>query len=226
MTQTNIKLKANIFGNKGEYIKGVLSLAIKYADNKTIKELLSEVDYCPDICYETLLNTIQSNNLDIINTILEKKVLSNQAKINLFVKAARYSSKEIIEILIKQDGVSINLQNEYGETALHNAIFNTEEIFHYLLNLDGANVNTKDNDGDTVLHFAMKDISSSHDNLAVLLRDRTLNINPKNDNGHTPVSLAIGDLHNYPAILNALIDRGADLNTPESSCIANWTLLM
>ena len=87
-------------------------------------------------------------------------------------------------------------------------------------------MNTKDNDGDTVLHFAMKDISSSHDNLAVLLRDRTLNINPKNDNGHTPVSLAIGDLHNYPAILNALIDRGAYLNTPESSCIANWTLLM
>ena len=64
---------------------------------------------------------------------------------------------EVIKAILKQDPACINLQNEYGETALHFAVGNhhSPKEIELLLQL-GSNITLRDNEGNTALDIAIE----------------------------------------------------------------------
>jgi len=55
-------------------------------------------------------------------------------------------------------GVDVNAQNSFGETPVHQAVFNQslKTVMLDLLRKEGANLNIPSNKGETPLHYAVR----------------------------------------------------------------------
>jgi len=119
------------------------------------------------------------------------------------LQVAIYSQwSEGIKLLIRRENV--NIQNIYGNTALHLAVsYKLYDVVKPLLDA-GAKVNIKNNNGNTALHSAIyKSLSYQMYDVVKLLLKNGAKINIKNNKEETP--LYIAREYKYTRIIELLI---------------------
>jgi ankyrin repeat protein len=171
------------------------------------------------------------------------KALKNGANVNrsndtgstVLHIASFYGHEEIMKILLKQDGIDMNVVNNDGSTALMIAIAKDDKkitenhISTVKLLLDkGVDVNVVNKDGSTALTFAIteghisivkllldKGIDVNARYMGKLLNKRTddLNVNANYKNGYT--ALLIASEKGHIIIVNMLLKRGADVEAKD-----------
>jgi ankyrin repeat protein len=117
------------------------------------------------------------------------------------IKAVIARDFDRLKDLVENQGVDVNQQDKYGDTALHACVKN-DEFVSYLLS-KGASPNIQNNSGSTVLHKAA--LSATPETVSVLLAakaDPTI----KNIAGYLPEQLTF-DVATFTKLL------GADLQT-------------
>jgi len=124
--------------------------------------------------------------------------------------AIRGNNIEIIDLFLNA-GVKINNNVwPHDDTPLNLAIYeNKPDIVNFLID-KGANINQKRGRVRYPLYAA---IFKNIPDIVKLLIDKGANINQKDDeNGSTPLHLALTTSFGNPDIVNLLIDKGADIN--------------
>lgn len=121
-----------------------------------------------------------------------------------------------IKLLLSR-GININLQNSYGESALHTVVSysdmskNSEGVLQLILASDVV-VDIRDSNSKTPLHYAA---SRGKGKLGIQLLNAGANPRLRDAKGRTPLHGAVahfkGDLH----FLEALFKRGADVNAAD-----------
>jgi ankyrin repeat protein len=154
--------------------------------------------------------------------------------------AAVRADKEIIELLIKK-GAQVETKIKGGKTPLFNSAMGGNIGAAEVLLANGANVNARDDSNDTALHLAIRVNNMIHYTttksgfeverlLVELLLANGADVNARNNRQYTPLFEAIDmglsyklsrmtpDLKNqYKAILQTLLENGADANIREKS---------
>ena len=111
------------------------------------------------------------------------------------------------------DGADVNVQDEYGLTALMQASNYGKgytEIVKLLLD-HGADVNMTSN-GDTALMFAS---TNDHTEIVRILLDHGADINVQDKYGQTALMQASGEECGHTEIVKLLLDHGADINVQD-----------
>jgi ankyrin repeat protein len=143
------------------------------------------------------------NNEELDMNAQAKTVLAN------LMSAARYGQNGDIDSLLS-NGVSVNLQDEYGKTAIMWAAeYGQEETIKILLEW-GANLNEqKTKAGLTALMLASR---NGHTKIVQILADRgaDIDLNIRDLKGYTALMWAAW--YGNEAIVQALVTKGADLN--------------
>lgn len=129
--------------------------------------------------------------------------------------AINYNAKGAIEVLLRQNGINLELANAGGNTPLMIAIAKQNPIIVDLLIKRGANAETiNPNNGQTALHVAaLKNIKSIQ--IALALIAENADINSIDADGNTPLHIAAknGNVH----ICQLLIVEGANKNAINNS---------
>jgi len=172
----------------------------------------------------SLLATIDTGNLKKIERALKKCIdvqddwVKNLAWYNL---VKHYPNKindiEPIGILLDKYGLDINIQDQYGKTALHWASLHGKwEIVPILINL-GAWVNVCDDHDYTPLIEASRARSFANEEDCVKVIECLIKagakLNKKDKNGNTALMNAASALEMNIKIINLLIQNGADMNS-------------
>lgn len=108
-------------------------------------------------------------------------------KAGLLHSAAQSNNTDVLNSLVVE-GVSLNILNQYGQSALHQAaLYNASQAVQILLNSDEVLVDLADSDGNTPLHDA-----ALRGNVTVihLLLQNGADANRKNKRGETPLFIA------------------------------------
>jgi ankyrin repeat protein len=122
---------------------------------------------------------------------------------------------EILERDFFNNGLSINYQDEYEDSILHNAVkYKKIEIVEYLLE-NGADVNIEENDGQTPLFNAAIHNNDGDMTITKLLLKKGANINHKDNDGKTPLILA-STYGNIEFVKILLKEENLDLNVRNS----------
>lgn len=136
-----------------------------------------------------------NKNAKVVKYLLEDKnsTLSPDNKTRAMFIASEYSTKEIVSIFL-ENGIDLNVKNQYNYTPLLAAArYNNKEVVKFLLE-KGADINAQDIVCDTALHIASK---QGHKEIAVMLIEKGTDINAKNENGKTPLDLAHGETRKF-----------------------------
>ncbi|KAM0434692.1 hypothetical protein ACHAPT_003791, partial [Fusarium lateritium] len=141
-------------------------------------------------------------------------VPSSQQRINALHLAAKHGMYHLVRYLHRKHHIDIDLQDEWGNTALAYAMESSENlrVIQYLIS-EGADLDLTDDGGLSPLHRAvtLPDALEAKPVVAALI-DAGANINMLSDNGEeTPATLAIR-FAQIP-LLEVLVDAGA-LVTP------------
>ncbi|KAK2028623.1 ankyrin [Colletotrichum zoysiae] len=105
---------------------------------------------------------------------------------------------------------NINLQNEFGETALHLAVRSGEVEMVHLLLRHGANTNIQDKRGDAAIHVALGE--SGCPTVQLLLK-YDANLHLQNHAGDMAIHIA-SRIENI-SVLESLIQQGGDINAKD-----------
>lgn len=103
-----------------------------------------------------------------------------------FMIAALANNIEKMNLLLNK-GANINATDKEGKTALHIASFTNPKLIKQLIDA-GADLNLKDKDGNTAMHLAAS--WGRLDSIKILLENK-ININAINNDGYTPLGLAL-----------------------------------
>ena len=126
-------------------------------------------------------------------------------------RAAYYGYNNIVDMLIHTPHVNVNLRNEYGQTPLYVAVDRGREQSARLLIDAGADIKISNHKQRTALHLAA---SNGHSSIVgELIKVPHLNLNVRNENGQTPLHVAV--INGMVASARLLIDAGADINIPD-----------
>lgn len=165
---------------------------------------------------EQLVEATKNGNVAVVSAILDNTTINIDKRYahrnTLLMIAADNGQLAVVhELLVR--GADVNLKNDEGKTALHNALVkNNAPIVERLIAEPTIDINKVNNHGSTPLLSGM--ISESIDAVAVLLTpqmiERGLNINVANNDGETPLKVAID--HSNLALLNTLLEFGAYIN--------------
>jgi ankyrin repeat protein len=124
----------------------------------------------------------------------------------VFDAIREHDASELLRLLSK--GVDLELQNEYGRTALSQAVVLRFPDLVKIILQHKPNLNVYDEDGNTPLTLAAR---GDQPPIVSMLLDAGADVNSKNsETGDTPLMNACsgGSL----AIVELLIERGADVN--------------
>ena len=169
---------------------------------------------------EPLTWAIEYNNIELFNILLSAGVDVNigifdgfsgdlPPKSSQLIFASLLNRTEIVKLLLAVPGIDINLQNEYGDSALIIACKEgNSEIIKLLLTAPGINVNLQNKDGDSALIITCR--KGNAEIVKLLLADPKIYINLQNINGDT--ALAESTVKNNLNIVNILLINGADIN--------------
>lgn len=174
------------------------------------------------------------NSLDKVNNqqiALVNYLIKHGAKINSNIQNGnalehtlllhQVKSVELAKVIIN-NGIDINTKDEYGNTALHAAVFNKNYKLVDFLTQNGADVNALNNEQKAPLYIAI-DIghpnSQYNTKIAKLLINRGASISIRHPVGNLSiVHLAASDKD----FMKFLLDKGADINAKNSD---GWTPL-
>jgi uncharacterized protein len=215
-----------------------LMMAVRAGKNKAVETLLE----CDDIDLkepeEMAIVLLQwahaQNNQSIISTLYDKlydqlefegmsKITEdlqdnlNTIKPMLLYEAVKEGHADMVELLVKQ-GVSISYMGENNQTILHAALKSggfsgcNPDMLRLLTSTDNISsiINKTDEQGQTPLHIAAE---KGRFDLVSILFELNPNVNKVNNNGATPLGLAIksfGDNETIEKIVASLIEKGAN----------------
>merc|ERR1712130_621812 len=111
--------------------------------------------------------------------------------------AVRNNHKSVVELLVKAPNIDVNLKDDLGRCALHQALGkNWRKVtndkygaFKPLLNVPNIDVNSVDNNGYTPLHTVVE--ANNIRDLMVLLNVPSIDVNSVTDSGWTVFHLAV-----------------------------------
>ena len=132
--------------------------------------------------------------------------------------AALHGHSFIVDALIKAPNINLNVRNAHGQTPLHLASMSGREQSARLLINAGADINISDNGQWTALHRAAFNGHSFI--VGELIKAPHVHLNVRNENGHTPLHVAV--MSDITLSARLLIDAGADINISDNG---QWTAL-
>jgi ankyrin repeat protein len=124
-------------------------------------------------------------------------------------KALHYATEPSLIRLLAEYGADLDMRNDEGRTALHEAVLNPNPEKAYLLLKLGADVDARDQKGRGPLHYS---VDYSDTIFCRLLLDMGANINLQSDLGWTAMHRAVY-LQNAPAVKLMLEERGVRATT-------------
>jgi ankyrin repeat protein len=106
--------------------------------------------------------------------------------INNYTESSNYLAKKILQ----KKGIDVNIQDKFGQTALHWAIIrNNKEIVKLLLGKENIDVNIQNKNGKTALYWAIK--NNNTEIVKLLLEKEDIDVNIQYENGKTALYWAI-----------------------------------
>jgi ankyrin repeat protein len=111
--------------------------------------------------------------------------------------------------------VSVNRQSKSKATPLFAAVLNNNKPMIYWLLANGADANLPDNAGAPVLSYAV-DLNDADIVKAVLKKTADSVINGRDIDGMTALMWALYDEHDNVQVIQALLDRGADVHIKDN----------
>lgn len=115
--------------------------------------------------------------------------------------------------LLKTKTANLNLQDDRGNTALHNAVYANDIKRAIKLIEEGANPSIKDKQGQTIIHIAA--FNGNYELISYLLSNdkysKSLNFDAKNEDSSTPLLLAAQE--DNLKTFKLLLDNGASPHT-------------
>ena len=146
----------------------------------------------------------------------------NNKGVTSLMRVAIYGDTATARLLLSKS-VDINAKSNNSETALLFAIKSGNKEMVYWLLANGIDANTKDNFKATPLSYAV--ILSDID-MAKALLERTSGINEQDIDGMTILMWAIYSEYDNPAIVQALLDKGAllHLKDKEGNTALSWAI--
>jgi ankyrin repeat protein len=128
--------------------------------------------------------------------------MMNEKLIARFSDAVMYGDLDEVQTIISETPKIVNAGDEYGFTALHNAMAEEQkETISYIIE-KGANVNAQNDDGIAPLHIAC-----TIEN-AKLLIEAGADINLKDNNGNTPLHIHASE-RDSDDVIQYLVRNGA-----------------
>jgi uncharacterized protein len=172
-----------------------------------------------------LIASIGYGKYDIIKSLLDNgadaKALNNK-KESALMRAALFGDTSTISLLLSK-GLDINAQDDAGQTALINSILNVNRLITIQLLDRGA-------DPDLVSGFSLTAVSAAvtyNDTESVIaVLKKAKNIDAPDDGGRTSLMWAAYNEHDNVAIIQALLDKGANvsLKAKDGSTALSWAL--
>ena len=102
---------------------------------------------------------------ELLHLMQVKQAKLEQLELVVLVHYQLLLQVKLLQELLKQTSIDVNVQNDRGSTALHNAVSHIE-VVRELLKMPGIDTNIKNNLGITAKKRAL---SKGHDDVAVLL---------------------------------------------------------
>ena len=129
--------------------------------------------------------------------------------------ASSNSNQEVVEFLLKLNGISANVTTNNNETPLMYACCDGGRLDNIkFLIQNGADIQTRSSNGSTILHFASR--NSNQEVVEFLLKLNEISVNARDNRNRTPLMYACYDgvcLDN----IKMLIQNGADIQASDSN---------
>lgn len=170
--------------------------AVRNSSLDIIKLLLNNEKLKPQAGFP-IQKAAAANALDSIKLLLSDSRFSvndvGVCKNRAIHEAASKVNPELLEFVLRQSGIDVNAQNNYGISALHKSIGNTNiEILKLLVNVEGIDLNVQDLDGIAPIHDAARQDDNGCEKLRFLLQyQEKINVNIESESGDTPLLIAV-----------------------------------
>ena len=177
---------------------------------------------------EFILNELRSSASETLNAIKASAPSASEASINkkssrgktALHHAAEIFDENTVDILLSVPGIDVNPVDDKGNTPIHYAADN-EISLALLLEEKDIDVNAVNKDGNTALHLAAANKCAKC--VEMLLAHPKINKNPINNEGYSPITIAIdssgvmtNDFNSTESAkyktIEKLIEMGCDVN--------------
>ena len=125
-------------------------------------------------------------------------------------KPAHKGQRDAVSLYVDGNYIDINVRNDKGQTALHQAVRNGKLDMVSLLIEKGIDVNTRDIEGRTALHEATFTLENTNKDILEILLKHQLDINSRDIEGRTALHLA-AEFLNVEAV-KVLLENQVEIN--------------
>ena len=125
---------------------------------------------------------------------------------------------KIAELLVAQKGIRLNVQNNYGSTALIMAVRSDHtKTAKLLIKQKGILLNVRNNNGDTALMIASREGHAFHTDIVdLLVAQKGIRLNVQNNDGDTALIMAVRAGH-IKIVESLITQKGIRLNVQNNN---------
>ncbi|RYN73204.1 hypothetical protein AA0117_g7987 [Alternaria alternata] len=172
--------------------------AAEHGNMKLVELLFQASQYKADVVddsFTPLLWAICFGRQDVVKALLSADVDVNERSSHQMAliepitdtplgAAVKINDKEMVELLLKSEGIDVNAKDKYGKSAIIVAVEGGyEDIVEVLLKSEGIDVNAKDKYGKSAIIVAVE--GGYEDIVEVLLKSEGIDVNAQDANGDT-----------------------------------------